>query len=78
MTASPIPDFADLELGPPPAGASAEQWRDAAGAAGARTIWLAGRPAEHSAEHDGVDGYLYAGCDAIAVLETTLRDLGVA
>jgi len=35
MTASPIPDFADLELGPPPAGASAEQWRDAAGAAGA-------------------------------------------
>src|SRR5215207_1201715 len=45
--------------------------------AGARTVWLAGRPADHSAEHDGVDGYLYAGCDAIAVLETTLRELGV-
>ncbi|MGW3894152.1 methylmalonyl-CoA mutase family protein [Micromonospora profundi] len=42
--------------------------------AGADRVWLAGKPADHS----GVHGYLYAGCDAVAVLETTLDDLGVA
>ncbi|MFC3504059.1 methylmalonyl-CoA mutase family protein [Micromonospora krabiensis] len=42
--------------------------------AGAVRVWLAGPPADQP----GVDGYLYAGCDAVAVLETTLRDLGVA
>ena len=42
--------------------------------AGAVRVWLAGRPADHR----GVDGYLYADCDAVSVLETTLRDLGVA
>jgi Methylmalonyl-CoA mutase, N-terminal domain/subunit len=40
--------------------------------AGARRIWLAGRDG-----YDGVDGNVYAGCDAIDVLETTLDDLGV-
>jgi methylmalonyl-CoA mutase len=43
-------------------------------AAGARTVWLAGKPGDYS----GVDGYLYAGCDAVAVVESTLRDLEVA
>ncbi|MDG4766028.1 methylmalonyl-CoA mutase subunit beta [Solwaraspora sp. WMMD406] len=43
-------------------------------AAGAKRVWLAGRPAGI----DHVDGYLYTGCDALAVLETTLDDLGVA
>jgi methylmalonyl-CoA mutase len=43
-------------------------------AGGARRIWLAGRPGDHA----GVDGYLYTGCDAVEVLETTLRELGVA
>ena len=41
--------------------------------AGARKIWLAGKGA-----YDTVDGYVFAGCDAVAVLETTLADLGVA
>ncbi|MER7992267.1 methylmalonyl-CoA mutase family protein [Micromonospora chalcea] len=40
--------------------------------AGAVRVWLAGPPADHR----GVDGYLYADCDAVSVLETTLRDLG--
>jgi methylmalonyl-CoA mutase len=35
---------------------------------GARQVWLAGRPGEY----DGVTGYLYSGCDAVAVLEEVL------
>jgi methylmalonyl-CoA mutase len=42
-------------------------------AAGARRIWLAGR-----GEYPGVDDHLFAGCDALGVLRTTLDDLGVA
>ncbi len=41
--------------------------------AGARLVWLAG-----TTEADGVDGYIHAGCDALAVLRTTLDMLGVA
>jgi methylmalonyl-CoA mutase len=41
---------------------------------GAARVWLAGRPTGHL----GADAYLYAGCDAAGVLETTLDDLGVA
>ncbi|MDT4911233.1 MAG: methylmalonyl-CoA mutase [Pseudonocardiales bacterium] len=41
-------------------------------AAGAEQIWLAGQ-----AETDGVDGYLHVGCDALAVLRSTLERLGV-
>ncbi|SDR13450.1 methylmalonyl-CoA mutase family protein [Thermostaphylospora chromogena] len=37
--------------------------------AGAVRVWLAGR-----GEYDGVDGNVYAGCDALAVLRTTLTD----
>ena len=40
--------------------------------AGAAHIWIAGRAAV-----DGVDGTIYAGCDALAVLRTTLDVLGV-
>jgi methylmalonyl-CoA mutase len=40
--------------------------------AGATQIWLAGR-----AEIDGVDGRLYAGGDALAVLRSVLDELGV-
>lgn len=43
-------------------------------AAGATQIWLAGKPAGVR----GVDGYVFAGCDALAVLRTTLDRLGVA
>ncbi|MBP2473441.1 methylmalonyl-CoA mutase [Crossiella equi] len=48
-------------------------------AAGARHIWLAGKPGER-AEADraaGIDDYLFAGCDALGVLRRTHADLGV-
>ena len=51
------------------AASAAQQLRDA----GAGHVWLAGR-----GDYEGVDGYLYAGCDALAVLRTTLDALGVA
>ncbi|GIG91444.1 methylmalonyl-CoA mutase family protein [Plantactinospora endophytica] len=41
-------------------------------AAGARRVWLAGRD-----EHSGADDCLHARCDAVAVLTSTLADLGV-
>ncbi|MFL4907638.1 methylmalonyl-CoA mutase subunit beta [Streptomyces sp. MMS24-I2-30] len=43
-------------------------------AAGARHVSLAGRPADHP----GVDSYVFAGCDAVAVLSATLDRMGVA
>ncbi|MFE8990056.1 methylmalonyl-CoA mutase family protein [Streptomyces collinus] len=42
-------------------------------AAGARHVFLAGRPGEYP----GVDGYVFAGCDAVAVLSATLDRMGV-
>jgi methylmalonyl-CoA mutase len=42
--------------------------------AGATSVWLAGRP---ELGVDGVDGYVYAGCDALEVLRTVHRELGV-
>ncbi|MDX6744502.1 methylmalonyl-CoA mutase family protein [Actinocorallia sp. A-T 12471] len=39
---------------------------------GAVKVWLAGK-----GDYAGVDGNVYAGCNAIDVLEDTLRDLGV-
>jgi methylmalonyl-CoA mutase len=43
-------------------------------AAGAEHVWLAGKP---SLGVDGVDGYVYAGCDALDVLRTVHGQLGV-
>src|SRR3954469_21373132 len=43
-------------------------------AAGATSVWLAGRP---SLAVDGVDGHVYAGCDALAVLRTVVDYLGI-
>ncbi|MCW2636605.1 MAG: mutA [Blastococcus sp.] len=43
-------------------------------AAGATHVWLAGRP---DLSIDGVDGYVYAGCDALDVLRTVQEQLGV-
>jgi methylmalonyl-CoA mutase len=54
----------------------AEQAEAAAAAlreAGARYVWLAGKGA-----FAGVDGTLFAGCDALAVLRTTLDELEVS
>ncbi len=44
-------------------------------AAGARQVWLAGKP---SLEVDGVDGYVFAGCDALETLHTVHEQLGVS
>ncbi|MFJ2054589.1 methylmalonyl-CoA mutase family protein [Streptomyces sp. NPDC087908] len=43
-------------------------------AAGAEHILLAGRPGDHP----GVDSYLFAGCDAVALLSTALDRMGVS
>jgi methylmalonyl-CoA mutase len=43
-------------------------------AAGATQVWLAGKPSQAV---DGVDGYVYAGCDALDVLRTVHEQLGV-
>ncbi|MEH0627366.1 methylmalonyl-CoA mutase subunit beta [Streptomyces stelliscabiei] len=43
-------------------------------AAGASHVFLAGRPAEYT----GVDGFVFAGCDAVAVLSATLDRMGVS
>jgi methylmalonyl-CoA mutase len=55
----------------------AEQAEEAAAslrAAGARHVFLAGRPAGYS----GIDSYVFAGCDAVAVLSATLDRMGVS
>ncbi|WP_019633449.1 methylmalonyl-CoA mutase subunit beta [Actinomadura atramentaria] len=51
------------------AAAAARTLRDA----GAVRVWLAG-----TGSYDGVDDRVSTGCDAVAVLTTTLRDLGVS
>ena len=51
----------------------AEAVAAALGGAGARRVLLAGKPGELP----GVDGYVYTGCDAIAVLGSTLDLIGV-
>jgi methylmalonyl-CoA mutase len=43
-------------------------------AAGAAHVFLAGRPGDHT----GVDAYVFAGCDAVAVLSATLDRMGVS
>jgi len=43
-------------------------------AAGATSVWLAGKP---DLAIDGVDGYVFAGCDALDVLRTVHEQLGV-
>ncbi|MFF0434356.1 methylmalonyl-CoA mutase family protein [Streptomyces sp. NPDC004327] len=43
-------------------------------AAGARHVSLAGRPGSYA----GVDSYVFAGCDAVAVLSATLDRMGVS
>ncbi|MCK9875294.1 methylmalonyl-CoA mutase subunit beta [Frankia sp. Ag45/Mut15] len=49
-------------------------------AAGARQVWLAGQPgarAQSDAEA-GIGGYVFTGCNAVAVLQTALAEAGVA
>lgn len=47
---------------------------DALKSAGAQRVFLAGRPAAYTA----VDAYVFAGCDAVSVLSSTLDHMGVA
>ena len=42
--------------------------------AGATHVFLAGRPGQYA----GVDSYVFAGCDAVAVLSATLDRMGVS
>ncbi|MCW2495811.1 methylmalonyl-CoA mutase family protein [Jatrophihabitans sp.] len=48
-------------------------------AAGAKYLWIAGKPGkdEESDHAAGIDGYVYTGCDALEVLTTTMTVLGV-
>ena len=48
-------------------------------AAGAQRVLMAGRPGAHQAafEQAGVDGFLFLGCDVLALLATLQRHLGV-
>ncbi|MFF5515721.1 methylmalonyl-CoA mutase family protein [Streptomyces coeruleorubidus] len=52
----------------------AEATAQALKASGARHVFLAGRPGQYP----GVDAYVFAGCDAIAVLSATLDRMGVS
>ncbi|CCG04999.1 methylmalonyl-CoA mutase family protein [Blastococcus saxobsidens] len=52
------------------AAALAEQLKEA----GAVQVWLAGKP---DLAVDGVDGYVFAGCDALAALRTVHSELGL-
>ena len=54
-------------------GEKATEVATALAAAGAKRVWLAGKPADYG----GVDSYLFAGCDAAAVVESALSDLEV-
>ncbi|GGS49637.1 methylmalonyl-CoA mutase [Planobispora rosea] len=54
-------------------GEHAEAVAAALRAAGARKVWLAGK-----GSYEGVDGTIFAGCDALAVLRETFDDLEVA
>ncbi|MFC9324618.1 methylmalonyl-CoA mutase small subunit [Kitasatospora sp. NPDC057015] len=49
-------------------------------AAGARRVLLAGKPGEHGEAYHraGVDGYVFAGCDAVAALTSTFDEIGAA
>ncbi|MFE5118653.1 methylmalonyl-CoA mutase small subunit [Streptomyces sp. NPDC056669] len=49
-------------------------------AAGATRVYLAGRPGTQQDEYEraGVDGYVFAGCDAVEVLSSALNTMGVA
>lgn len=51
----------------------ADEVAQALKSAGARRVFLAGRPADHA----GVDAYVFAGCDAVSVLSSALDHMGV-
>ncbi len=57
-------------------GEHAEAVAAALAAAGARRVLLAGRPGENPPA--GVDGFVFAGGDAVAVLTSLLDEIGVA
>ena len=48
--------------------------------AGAKTIYLAGRPGDHEAalRAAGIDGFIFMGCDVIAALHDIHRSFGMS
>jgi methylmalonyl-CoA mutase len=58
----------------------AESFARALKRAGATEVWLAGKPGDHEAawRAGGVDGFIFAGCDAIETNAALLRALGGA
>jgi len=58
----------------------AEETAAALKAAGARHVFLAGRPGarREAYQRAGVDAFVYAGCDALAALTTLLEQIGVS
>ncbi|MFI6448216.1 methylmalonyl-CoA mutase small subunit [Kitasatospora sp. NPDC050543] len=59
-------------------GEHAEALAAALKAAGARRVLLAGRPGDQGEAYRqaGIDGYIHAGCDAVAVLTSALDEIG--
>ncbi|MFI2206024.1 methylmalonyl-CoA mutase family protein [Streptomyces sp. NPDC020192] len=51
----------------------AERTAESLRAAGARRVFLAGR-----GDHSGIDAYVFAGCDAVDILSSTLDRMGVS
>jgi methylmalonyl-CoA mutase len=60
-------------------GESAAVAAEALRAAGVRRVLLAGSPGERADSDSaaGITGYVFVGCDAIAILTQTLDDLGI-
>lgn len=60
--------------------AAAEESARALKAAGARAVFLAGRPGEHETpwREAGVDHFIFVGCDVLATLTALHRELGVS
>ena len=86
MTA--IPDFGSVELGRPASAATHDDWakafKEATGRGVEEATWetpegIAVPPLATPADLavDGVDGYVFAGCDALSVLRTAHEQLGV-
>ncbi|MFZ2107065.1 MAG: methylmalonyl-CoA mutase, partial [Roseiarcus sp.] len=60
--------------------AHAESFAQALKRAGAEQVWLAGKPGDREAawRAAGIDGFIFAGCDAIEANSALLRVLGGA
>ncbi|MEV7833792.1 hypothetical protein AB0P12_24690, partial [Streptomyces subrutilus] len=69
-----VPDGRGAGVQEPHPGLRAGGGPGARRAAGATTVFLAGKPGTAA---EAVDAYVYAGCDAVAVLSRVLDRMGV-